>query len=99
PSLDAPDVEAQAGQAAEAAMRFALDEIERARAPAHGLVQGIGFHRRGARGVPGLPLEAQQHGTDPAMRQYRLAIGRLGDDHARKAVRALEEGLDAARVV
>src|SRR3546814_7815365 len=98
-ALDAADVEAQAGQPTEAAMRFALDEVERARAPAHGLVQGVGLHRRRARRMPGLALEAQQHRTDPAMREHRFAVGRLGDDHARKTVLTLEEGFDAARIV
>src|SRR3546814_20996775 len=80
-------------------MRFALDEIERARAPAHRLVQSVGFHRRGTRRMPGLALDPQLHRTDPAMREHRFAVGRFGADHARNTVLTLEEGFDAARTV
>src|SRR3546814_10214544 len=68
PALDAADVEAQAGQPTEAAMRFALDEVERARAPAHGLVQGVGLHRRRARRMPGLRSEAHTSELPSLMR-------------------------------
>src|SRR3546814_18276300 len=80
-------------------MRFALDEIERARAPAHRLVQSVGFHRRGTRRMPGLALEPQLHRTDPAMREHRFAVGRVGADPARQTVLPLEEGFDAALIV
>src|SRR3546814_7185299 len=49
--------------------------------------------------MPGLALEPQLHRTDPAMREHRFAVGRFGDDHARKTVLTLEEGFDAARIV
>src|SRR3546814_15185732 len=49
--------------------------------------------------MPGLALEAKQHRTDPAMREHRFAVGRHGDDHARKTVLTLEEGYDEARIV
>src|SRR5690606_9113140 len=99
PALDAADVETQSGEPAEAAMRFGFHQGQSAGAPAHRLVQRAGLQRGRGRGVPCLAPEAQQHRADTAVREHRLAAGRLGHDRFGEAVASAQEAGDAARVV
>jgi hypothetical protein len=49
--------------------------------------------------MPGFAAETQQHRTDAAVGQHRLAARGLGDDGFGVAMSAGEEGRDAARVI
>ena len=96
-ALDATDVEAQAGQAAEAQVLLGLDEVQRPPAPAHGRDAARFVAAPARRRHAGTPAEAHPHRSDAAVRQYRLAHRRLGHDGLVEAVLAGQESRDAAR--
>ena len=79
-ALDAADIEAKPGEAAEARVRLRFDECHRTRSPAHRLMHRAVGWRIAARCMARAAAEAHQHRTDAAMREHRFAARRLGDD-------------------
>lgn len=89
-------VEADAVEPLVALLLLGLGEGERARRPAHRLVEGAVLEgpRRG--GVPAHPLEGPVAGGDAAVLQHGAGARGLGHHHPLEAVPAGEEGAHAA---
>ncbi|KAG1181543.1 hypothetical protein G6F35_015872 [Rhizopus arrhizus] len=73
--------------------------VQRAVAPAHGLVQCTCGRILLARGMAGAAGKLHQHRADATVRQHRLAHGRLGHQHRFIGQATGQERSDAARVV
>src|SRR5690606_40546415 len=67
-AFDPADVEAQAGQAAEAGMALGRGEVQRLRAPAHGLVHRALPEGVGGGGMPG-PARSEEHTSELQSRE------------------------------
>ncbi len=98
-AFDAPEVEAQPGEATKALMRLRCHEVQCGISPTHGLVQRAVTRLLLARGMPGVTGKAHQHRLDAAMCQHGFCLGRLSDDHGFIIIRYAEEAGDATRIV
>ena len=77
-ALDAADVEAQAGQAAEALMAVAVGKVQGLPAPGQRLVHGTVGRSLLAGGMAGAAGKAQPHRADAAMGEHGPALHRYG---------------------